>query len=461
MTKIHGFGRSINDDDEVKTWQQKKNVWNTLQLSWDDTLDELDDIIRFEIIQREEEGCDVQEALSKWEVVEQEEGGREEFLAYLESLPLKSDWPYEEPSDLEAIMASRPTIDHSDGVTGDIEDKVLGAWLGRCGGCQLGKPVEGWSYEDIEALLQAAGEWPLRQYFPYLDPNPIDRAYHRSAKESTRGNFECMSRDDDIDYMLMAIAVLEGHSLNYQSADVGKEWVERFPYGMVYTAEKAAYKNIVNGLQAPATATYRNPFREWIGAQIRADVFGYVKAGDPEAAARLSYNDAALSHVKNGIYGELFAAAMIAGSFGTDDPVAALRAGMGQIPEKSRLYEALQFTIDLKSQYSDWRDAHAVVMDKYGHYHRVHTINNACFVALGLLYGENDYGTTICIAVECGMDTDCNGATVGSVIGAIHGARALPDEWIGPLNNKVRSMVAGFDGASISSLADRTLAFMK
>jgi ADP-ribosylglycohydrolase len=447
-----------NTNDVTTAWEEQRRSWNTfLGVMLDNqALYDIDNITKFELVQRYEEGCDIEEATSRWKEVVEQGGDREEFLNSLATLEKRPDWPYHEPNALADIMSARPASQHSYAIAGDLDDKILGAWLGRCGGCLLGKPVEGWSYEDIAEYLRAAGEWPLTQYFPWLDPSPVKTPLHSSAKDSTRGHIECMARDDDVDYMLMALAVLEGHSMAYKSEDVGKEWIERFPYGMVYTAEKIAYRNLVNGLQPPLTATYGNPFREWIGAQIRADVFGYVKAGDPEAAARLSYNDAALSHVKNGIYGELFAAAMVAGAFGTGDPVEALRAGMSQIPETSRLYEALQFTVSLQAQHSDWRDAHAVVMEAYGHYHRVHTINNACFVALGLLYGGNDYGRSISIAVECGMDTDCNGATVGSVIGAIHGAQALPDEWVSPLNNRVRSMVAGFDNSDISDLAERT-----
>ena len=95
-------------------------------------------------------------------------------------------------------------------------------------------------------------------------------------------------------------------------------------------------------------------------------------------------------------------------------------------------------------------------MNNYGQYHPVHTINNACFVALGLLYGDGDFGRSIAIAVECGMDTDCNGATVGSVLGAMLGAERLPAEWVDPLHNRVRSMVAGFDNSRIGDLAERT-----
>ena len=41
-------------------------------------------------------------------------------------------------------------------------------------------------------------------------------------------------------------------------------------------------------------------------------------------------------------------------------------------------------------------------------YHQVHTINNACFVLLGLLYGNRDYDRSICLQVEVvGIPTAC------------------------------------------------------
>ncbi len=50
-------------------------------------------------------------------------------------------------------------------------------------------------------------------------------------------------------------------------------------------------------------------------------------------------------------------------------------------------------------------------------------------VALGLLYGGDDYERTITRAVMPGFDTDCNAATCGSLWGAMHGAGALPPKW--------------------------------
>ena len=418
-------------------------------------------MLRAELQARSEEGCDVGAVVKQIEGLEEagstgaNVAGLLDVLAELRPEP---GFPYEEPTELAVIQAARPAdcpgpFANPD----DLLDRILGGWLGRSAGCLLGKPVEALPRADIVAYLKAAGEYPLTRYFPLLEPNPLDRPLHRSADESTRGHIECMPRDDDIDYMLIALHILETYGRAYTAADVGKEWLLLLPFHQVFTAERAAYKNLVDGVLPPLTATTRNPYREWIGAQIRADVFGYVCAGDPEAAALLSYEDAALSHVKNGIYGEMFAAAMAAAAFGVDEPEAALRAGMAQIPERSRLYEALGNTIAWSKDHDDWHDALALVMSHYGEYHWVHTINNACMVALGLMYGEGDFGKSISIAVECGLDTDCNGATVGSVLGAMHGAGRLPGEWIDPLNDRVRSMVAGFDNSRISDLAERTL----
>ena len=234
---------------------------------------------------------------------------------------------------------------------------------------------------------------------------------------------------------------------------------------MVYTAERVTYRNLVNDVPVEQAGRLRNPYREWIGAQIRADGWAYGAAAWPEKAAEFAWRDASLSHVKNGIYGEMWAAAMIAGAFGIetqkpslDDIVRIIRIGLSEIPAQCRLAEAIEKLIAWHGELDDWQAAWERINDLVGHYHWVHTINNALLVALGLLYGEGDFSKSITIAVMGGWDTDCNGATVGSILGAVLGASQLPARWTEPLHDRTRSAVIGYDGSTFSGLAARTLA---
>ena len=83
-----------------------------------------------------------------------------------------------------------------------------------------------------------------------------------------------MPRDDDLDYTILGLHVLEEHGFGFTAADVASEWLTHLPYNLVYTAERVADKNLINGLKPTETATYPNPSREWTGAQIRDQVLG-------------------------------------------------------------------------------------------------------------------------------------------------------------------------------------------
>ena len=133
-------------------------------------LSELRELLRAEIAQREQEGCDVAAVRAQFERVDETPPTIERFeglIELLESLRPDPGFPYVEPSDLQGIReAASATSADSYGVAADFEDRVLGAWLGRCAGCLLGKPVEGWTREQIAGYLEAAGERPLRERMP-------------------------------------------------------------------------------------------------------------------------------------------------------------------------------------------------------------------------------------------------------------------------------------------------------
>ncbi len=228
------------------------------------------------------------------------------------------------------------------------------------------------------------------------------------------------------------------------------------PYLQVYTAERAVYRSLLRGVPADEAAVVDNPYREWIGALIRGDAFGWAHPGHPRAAALHAYQDAALSHVANGIYGEMWAAALVACAFTARSARDAIVASLVHVPPGSRLHETLSDVLAVHAGGATWDAAIEQIQRRYGHYSWVHTINNAALIAAGLLWGEGDFSATVGLTVQGGWDTDSNGATAGSVAGVLAGAEALPAHFVDPLEDRVRSALFGFDDSRISDLAART-----
>jgi len=401
---------------------------------------ELEQLLRDEVIQRREEGYEVQSIKPIMDEAIRARSLRGIYSIFdgLAALRPLATYPYVEPLILDEIRreSSRVPKEVVEIPESELADRIFGAWLGRCAGCLLGKPVEGWSRGKIKSHLESSNSYPLSGYL----------------QEDIRG----MVRDDDIDYTILGLHVLESHGVNFTTEDVAGEWLSHLPYGLVYTAEKVAYRNLVNGLHPTETATYLNPYREWIGAQIRADAWGYVTPGWPELGAEFAYRDARLSHVKNGIYGEMFIAAALSQALVVDDIDVIIKMALSVVPSRSRIAEVVRDVVAWRTRHEKWEDSWEEVMRKYGAYHPVHTLNNLAFVLIGLLYGGKELGDTITKSVMCGFDTDCNGATSGSIIGAIIGARELPTKWIGPLGDRVESAVLGFAENGITDLARRT-----
>jgi ADP-ribosylglycohydrolase len=421
-------------------------------------------ILADELAQRRESGYDVEglEERINGALADHPEEDLWQLLELLGDAPHRPQWPYDEPSGLEKISESLPKSPQLSTLSlgeKNLRDRVRAAWLGRCAGCTLGKPVEGWTREDIRRYLELAGEYPIQDYLPRLEPMPEGFEMHPSWRDAVRGSVRFMARDDDIDYTILGLHILETYGFGFEPEDVAEQWMSHMPFLATYTAERAAYRNLVYGLRPPDTAGYRNPYREWIGAQIRADIWGYVCPGDPTRAASLAFKDASLSHTANGIYGEMWASALIATCFVARDMRTALEAALAMVPPRSRLADALRHVVSLYALRIEWEAARCELEKSYGHYSWVHTINNAAVVAAALLWGEGDYTRTIGLAVQGGWDTDCNGATAGSAFGAMHGTEALAGHWVRPLNDLVRSMVTGFDGSRLSDLAERTLRF--
>lgn len=393
------------------------------------------------------------------------------ILAEIEALP--ADTPYVEPSDLDGIRAecAGSLMSNASLQEDRLFDQIYGAWLARCAGCLLGQPVEGWNRDRLVGLLKETGNYPVQFYISSaIDPDLRER-YRVSDEGQVYGsnrvnwinNVSYMPEDDDTNYTIIALKLMEKYGFDFTPEDVAECWLANLPILHVCTAERVAYLNLVNLLPPPQSASYRNAYREYIGAQIRGDLFGYVTPGNPALAAELAWRDASISHVKNGIYGEMLIAAMIAQAAVCDNLEAVIRTGLAQIPRKSRLYEAIETVLDWYRDGMDWETALEEIHKRYDEtsdYHWCHTISNAMIVCIGLLFGEKDFECTMGICLCAGFDTDCNCATAGSVIGILLGSAALPEKWIAPLCDRVKSGVDGFGLEAISDLARRTVSLI-
>ncbi len=380
-----------------------------------------------------------------------------EIEGSLSRLERGAGWTFDEPVDEGEVLGLAEGVPAMPVDAASLPERIRGAWLGRAVGNTLGKPVEGLTRREVEAYRKAAGQLPQTGYLPLLDPLPHGVArLHPSAAIATAGRFTDVPRDDDLDWTMLNLHLLERHGRGLTTDDVLAGWLDRVPFTQTYTAERAAYRNAIHGLRPPETASHRNPYREWIGALIRADAFGYVSPGDPGEAARLAFVDARLSHVANGIYGEMWAAALVAAAFATRSAEASLRASLAVVPARSRLAEALVAVLRLHDDGVDHVAALDWVDDQLGRYSWVHTLNNAAVIAIALLWGR-DFTHAAAISIEGGRDTDSTTATVGSVYGALHGDGAIPERLVGTTHVRVRSAVRDFDRITIRELAERTL----
>jgi ADP-ribosylglycohydrolase len=419
-----------------------------------------EDLVGHELRQAREEGKDVDAIEARWFAA----GGRPapgrgasqdpsppelvafagELLDELDALPrpLAAEEP-DEP-ELPSLPAAQPDL-----------ERIRGAWLGRAVGCVLGKPVENIPRDGIRAIAQATGNWPVTQWFTAegLDPAVSERyPWNRASRPTSLAeNIDGIPEDDDLNFTMLAVVLLERAGRDFDALDVAKAWLDYLPPGRIFTAERVAMRNLLEGVLPPVTATRRNPFREWIGARLRVDVYGWAAGGDPARAARLAWEDARLSHTANGVYAAMFMAAAHAASLWASSPSECAEVGLSVVPHQSRLAEALRFARDLDG---DWEVRVDALYDRYGHYHWVHAINNTALVAAAL-HAFDDFSSAIGGVVQGGWDTDTNGAAVGSIFGALG---PIEERWSAPLHGRFSTSLPSFDGISLDELVARTLA---
>jgi hypothetical protein len=443
------------------------------------------ELLREEFGQRADEGCAIPEALrQRFRELHPERDAWNEALIeplYDDLMALEEDPGYRarHPNELAEIRAHRPEgprdlgwRPHED----ELLDRLHGAWTGRCVGCALGKPVEiigtgspiSQGRLTIKRYLQNRGDWPLRDFISARDVGDglritSDEPWcHGSHREAIR----YMESDDDILYTLTALAVLEAHGPDFGWQEVGRFWISHIPFGRICGDATQAATNLLvrsargwGGSATPAfTRRHRNPYREQIGGQIRSDGWGWACAGKPELAAELAWRDACWTAEGNGIYGAMMFAAIHAAAFVERDPRRLVEIGLSEIPRDCSLARCVRECLRWTAEEPDFEACMARVEGLLPRMATYHTMNNAMLCVLALVYGGLDTTRSPAIAVMCGLDTDCDGATVGAITGAAAGRAHFGGTMADRLNDTIRAQMLGFEEVRLAELARRTLA---
>ncbi len=417
-----------------------------------------------------EEGLDVEKYKSLFESVAALENGdiknrmSDIIFDIVINAEMRKDYEYIEPSDLNEIKNLRISHNFEKNIPDEalMAKKIRGAWLGRAIGCLLGKPIEGIRSDELIPFLKETDNFPLNRYILSTDiTSDTHKKYKFWFKDKPYADtVDGMPVDDDTNYTVLAQRIIEESGRDFESDDVANAWLKYQSVNSYFTAERIAYVNFINCLNPPSSAVYKNACREWIGAQIRGDYFGYINPGKPEKAAEMAFRDACISHVKNGIYGEMFVSAMIACAAVTDNIEDIILGGLAQIPSTSRLYEAIIKVINGFKNGVTEKECHEIIhtdFDEHTDHGWCHTISNAMIVTAALLYGNGDFSKSICIAVGMAFDTDCNGATVGSILGMRGTDKCIDEYWSKPVNNKIHTSIFGIGTVDIDKLVEKTL----
>lgn len=434
--------------------------------------------IRFELLQAEQEGKEVKAYYEDFQEIEREsDWQKKEDLAgilmdKIRDAPVKKDFTYAEPVSLEDILNEREgseEFDQSVPYTKNekLLEKVYGAWLARCAGCLLGQPIENWYSDRITGLLKETNNFPVSGYIRSdieeklrIKYNIVDEGrVYGGNRINWINNVECAPEDDDTNYTVLSLKLLKRFGKGFTREDVAEAWLLELQPLRMCTAERVVCRNLLNLVPVGKTSVTRNPYREWLGAQIRVDLYGYINPGNPRLAAEMAYRDAALSHVKSAVYSAMFISAMIAYAAVCEDELKIVRAGLSQIPSGSRLYAKVSEIIQLKRNGTGIEEILKMISNQYDEKNQhdwCHAIPNTLIIVAAFLYCDKDFDKLFHYCICIGFDTDCNAANAGSILGMILGEPMLDSKWKRPLNDTLKTAIEGYHNVRIKALAEET-----
>ncbi|MBR5517892.1 MAG: ADP-ribosylglycohydrolase family protein [Clostridia bacterium] len=280
----------------------------------------------------------------------------------------------------------------------EIEDKIYACWLGKNIGGTMGAPFEGvQEMLDIQGYTSEKGE-PL--------PN------------------------DDLDLQLVWLramqhvgpAALDANALaEYWMTVITPHWNE-------YGIGKA---NIRNGMLAPMCGEANNDtWKHSNGAWIRSEIWACLAPGFPNIALKYAIMDATIDHgLGEGTYAEIFTASLESMAFVENDIRKLIDMALAYIPEDCQVAQCVRKVIEEYDKGTDYREVRQMLAKMNENLGVFQAPANIGYVVIGLMYGEGDFKKSMIYTINCGDDTDCTGATLGSIMGIMGGTAVIPEDW--------------------------------
>lgn len=335
-------------------------------------------------------------------------------------------WKFRHPERWEDVLSAMPALRNGGPDSGPIdrlEERIEAGWTGQLAGGAFGTAIEGYHTDQIA------------------------RVYGRIDSYITTPE----TVNDDVVYELVLLDVFEKSGPALTSRELALEWVRQIPFG--WSAEWVALHNLADGLLPPESGSVRNPYSNWIGAQMRGMVCGLLAPGRPMEAARLAHIDGIISHSANGVYGEIFAAVLTALSFVIGEPRKLLREALAYIPEGSEYESVVSGSLETVAETSSSQAAWRTLDARFERYNWIHAYPNIAAVVLSLWYGAGDMSESFRLLAHAGLDVDCNAGLVGTVLGVISG---VPEKWAKPLGGMLETYLKGKERVPIRELSART-----
>lgn len=289
-----------------------------------------------------------------------------------------------------------------------LRDRIHACWVGKNIGGTMGAPYEGsTAVNDISGFATEPG---------IALPN------------------------DDLDLQLIWLLAAEDYGMAHLDARVlGEYWLSYVgPHWNEYGIGK---QNMRLGLLPPLAGDYLNDWQDSNGAWIRTEVWACMAPGCPDIAVRYACEDACVDHgMGEGTYAAMFVAALESAAFVEHDLRRLIDIGFSKIPANSRVSRAVKVVMDCYDNGIDWLTARNRVVEDSADLGWFMAPANVAFVVLGLLYGEGDFKKSMILAINCGDDTDCTGATIGSIMGILGGTDFVPKDWAEHIGDKIQTV---------------------